>query len=80
MKHTREVHKDFNPVPVDYGKKVAPLPDILKDSMEAHNITLEEEKAGLAAAPTLPATDYGIEPEHTMEYQTTEDSDVQVVE
>ena len=81
LKHTREVHKDSKPVPVDYGKeKVAPHPDILKESMAAYNIALEEEKASLAAAPTLPSTDYDIEPEHTMEYQTTEDSDVQIIE
>ena len=79
LKHTREVHKESKPVPVDYGKeKVAPRQDILKESMSAYGIALQEEQAGLAAAPSLPARDYDIEPEHTMEYQT-EDSDVQIV-
>ena len=79
LKHTREVHKESKPVPVDYGKKkVAPHQDILKESMAAYGIALQEEQAGLAAAPSLPARDYDIEPEHTMEYQT-EDSDVQIV-
>ena len=79
LKHMREVHKESKPVPVDYGKeKVAPCQDILKESMAAYGIALQEEQAGLAAAPSLPATDYDVEPEHTMEYQT-EDSDVQIV-
>ena len=64
---------------MDYGKeKVAPRQDILKESMAAYGIALQEEQAGLAAAPSLPVTDYDVEPEHTMEYQT-EDSDVQIV-
>ena len=72
--------KTPKPLPADYGKeKVAPHQDILKESMAAYNIAFQEEQAGLAAAPTLPATDYDVEPEHTMEYQTTEDSDVQIV-
>ena len=79
LKHTREVHKESKPVPGDYGKeKIAPHQDILKVSMMAYRIALQEEQAGLAAAPSLPAMDYDIEPEHTMEYQT-EDSDVQIV-
>ena len=66
-------------MPVDYGKeKVAPRQDILKESLAAYGIALQQEQAGLAAAPSLPARDYDIEPEHTMEYQT-EDSDVQIV-
>ena len=78
LKHTGEVHKDSKPVPVDYGKeKEAPRQDILKESMSAYRIALQEEQAGLAAAPSLPTTDYDVEPEHTMEYQT-EDSDVQI--
>ena len=67
-------------MPADYRKeKVAPRQDILKESMAAYNIALQEEQAGLAAAPTLPATDYDVEPEHTIKYQSTEDSDVQIV-
>ena len=46
--------------------------------MAAYDIALQEEQAGLAAAPTLPAADYDVEPEHTMEYQTTEYSDVYI--
>ena len=80
LKHTREVHKNSKPLPADYGKeKVAPHQDILKESMAAYNIAFQEEQAGLAAAPTLPTADCNVESEHTMEYQTTEDSDVQVV-
>ena len=79
LKHMREVHKELKPVPVDYGKKkVAPRQDILKESMSAYGIALQEEQAGLAAAPSLPVRDYSVKPEHTMEYQT-KDSDVQIV-
>ena len=83
LKHTREVHKESKPVPADYGKeRAAPRQDILKESMAAYGIALQEERAGLEAAPSLPATDYDLEPEHTMDYQTEEteeDSDIQVV-
>ena len=83
LKHTREVHKESKPVPADYGKeRAAPRQDILKESMAAYGIALQEERAGLAAAPSLPATDYDLEPEHTMDYQTEEteeDPDIQVV-
>ena len=56
--------------------------DILKESMAAYGIALQEERAGLVTAPSLPATDYDLEPEHTMDYQTEEteeDPDIQVV-
>ena len=81
LKHTRDVHKDSKPVPANYGKeKVVPRQDVLTESMAAYGIALQEERAGLAAAPSLPATNYELEPEHTMDYQTEEDSsDVQVV-
>ena len=70
LKHTREAHKDLKPVPADYGKeRSVPQQDILKESMAAYNIALIEEKAGLAAAPSLPSVDYDVEPEHTMEFQ-----------
>ena len=72
--------KESKPVPADYGKeRAAPR---LKESMAAYGIALQEEWAGLAAAPSLPATDYDLEPEHTMDYQTEEteeDPDIQVV-
>ena len=81
LKHTRDVHKESKPVPANYGKeKAAPHQDVLKESMAVYGIALQEEQAGLAAAPSLPATDYDLEPEHMMDYQTEEDSsDVQVV-
>ena len=83
LKHTHEVYKESKPVPANYGKeRVAPHQDILKESMAAYGIALQEERAGLEAAPSLPATDYDLEPEHTMDYQTEEmeeDSDIQVV-
>ena len=81
LKHTRDVHKESKPVLADYGKeRAAPCQDILKESMAAYGIALQEERAGLAMAPSLPATDYDLEPEHTMDYQMEEDSsDVQVV-
>ena len=67
----------------DYGKeRAAPRQDILKESMAAYGIALQEERAGLADAPSLPAMDHDLEPEHTMDYQmeeTEEDSDIQVV-
>ena len=50
--------------------------------MAAYGIALPEERAGLVTAPSLPATDYDLEPEHTMDYQTEEteeDPDIQVV-
>ena len=83
LKHTREVHKESKPVLADYSKeRAAPRQDILKESMAAYGIALQEERAGLEAAPSLPARDYDLEPEHTMDYQTEEteeDSDIQVV-
>ena len=83
LKHTQEVHKESKPVPADYGKeRAAPRQDILKESMAAYGIALQEERAGLVTAPSLPATDYDLEPEHTMDYQTEEteeDPDIQVV-
>ena len=80
LKHMRDVHKDSKLVPANYGKeKVAPRQDILEESMAAYGVTLQEEQAGLAAAP-LPTGDYDVEPEHTMDYETEEDSsDIQVV-
>ena len=83
LKHTREVHKESKPEPANYGKeRAAPRQDILKESMAAYGIALQEERAGLVTAPSLPAMDYDLEPEHTMDYQTEEteeDPDIQVV-
>ena len=81
LKHTRDVHKESKPVPADYRKeKVAPRQEVLKESMAAYGVALQKEQAGLAAAPSLATTDYDLEPEHMMDYQTEDDSsDVQMV-
>ena len=81
LKHTREVHKDSKPVPVDYGKeKVAPLSQYSKGEHGSLQHRSRRGKGWFGSSPHSSSTDYDIEPEHTMEYQTTEDSDVQIVE